>query len=110
MGGFCNLLISIAFMAPEVGLEPTTLRLTAECSAIELLRNVSMAAHQSARHPSYLYQIQRHRSKCVPSELVAHGRTGLGLSPVCDCAFALSAVLWWRIDSFSGSTVTLTQP
>ena len=29
--GFC--------MAPQVGLEPTTLRLTAECSAIELLRN-----------------------------------------------------------------------
>ena len=28
-------------MAPEVGLEPTTLRLTAECSAIELLRNTS---------------------------------------------------------------------
>ena len=25
--------------APEVGLEPTTLRLTAECSTIELLRN-----------------------------------------------------------------------
>jgi hypothetical protein len=25
-------------LAPEVGLEPTTLRLTAECSAIELLR------------------------------------------------------------------------
>ena len=28
-------------MAPEVGLEPTTLRLTAECSAIELLRNIA---------------------------------------------------------------------
>jgi hypothetical protein len=28
----------MVFMAPEVGLEPTTLRLTAECSAIELLR------------------------------------------------------------------------
>ena len=27
------------FVAPQVGLEPTTLRLTAECSAIELLRN-----------------------------------------------------------------------
>jgi dihydropteroate synthase len=27
-------------LAPQVGLEPTTLRLTAECSAIELLRNV----------------------------------------------------------------------
>ena len=25
--------------APQVGLEPTTLRLTAACSAIELLRN-----------------------------------------------------------------------
>ncbi len=32
----------MAFMAPEVGLEPTTLRLTAECSAIELLRSVGM--------------------------------------------------------------------
>jgi hypothetical protein len=27
-------------LAPQVGLEPTTLRLTAECSAIELLRSV----------------------------------------------------------------------
>ena len=30
-------------MAPQVGLEPTTLRLTAECSAIELLRSVVAA-------------------------------------------------------------------
>jgi hypothetical protein len=28
-------------LAPQVGLEPTTLRLTAECSAIELLRSGS---------------------------------------------------------------------
>src|SRR5712675_1657406 len=28
-------------MAPQVGLEPTTLRLTAGCSAIELLRSVA---------------------------------------------------------------------
>ena len=27
-------------IAPQVGLEPTTTRLTAECSAIELLRNI----------------------------------------------------------------------
>ena len=27
-------------LAPQVGLEPTTLRLTAECSAIELLRKI----------------------------------------------------------------------
>src|ERR1035438_8928333 len=30
-------------LAPQVGLEPTTLRLTAECSAIELLRSVLCA-------------------------------------------------------------------
>jgi hypothetical protein len=30
----------LILLAPEVGLEPTTLRLTAECSAIELLRSV----------------------------------------------------------------------
>ena len=30
-------------MAPQVGLEPTTLRLTAECSAIELLRSMATA-------------------------------------------------------------------
>ena len=29
------------FLAPQVGLEPTTLRLTAECPAIELLRNIT---------------------------------------------------------------------
>lgn len=27
------------FLAPEVGFEPTTLRLTVECSTVELLRN-----------------------------------------------------------------------
>src|SRR6202142_2312275 len=30
----------LVLLAPQVGLEPTTLRLTAECSAIELLRSV----------------------------------------------------------------------
>ena len=33
-------------MAPQVGFEPTTLRLTAECSAIELLRSVCGARIQ----------------------------------------------------------------
>ena len=31
-----------SLVAPQVGLEPTTLRLTAECSAIELLRNMAV--------------------------------------------------------------------
>ena len=30
----------LGFLAPRVGFEPTTLRLTAGCSAIELLRNI----------------------------------------------------------------------
>jgi hypothetical protein len=35
-------------LAPQVGLEPTTLRLTAECSAIELLRNTVAHGPKSA--------------------------------------------------------------
>jgi hypothetical protein len=35
-------------MAPQVGFEPTTLRLTAECSAIELLRSVVDTPERSA--------------------------------------------------------------
>jgi hypothetical protein len=35
-------------MAPQVGLEPTTLRLTAGCSAIELLRSVADAPERRA--------------------------------------------------------------
>ncbi len=35
------------FVAPQVGLEPTTLRLTAECSAIELLRHVVCSIDES---------------------------------------------------------------
>ena len=34
-------------VAPQVRLELTTLRLTAECSAIELLRNAGMGRNQS---------------------------------------------------------------
>src|ERR1700685_3289479 len=34
-------------MAPQVGLEPTTLRLTAGCSAIELLRSVCALRERS---------------------------------------------------------------
>ena len=36
-------------MAPQVGLEPTTLRLTAECSAIELLRNIESGSDLLSR-------------------------------------------------------------
>ena len=36
-------------MAPQVGLEPTTLRLTAGCSAIELLRSNAGHAVETTR-------------------------------------------------------------
>ena len=48
LGGRHNLLNRTILMAPEVGLEPTTLRLTAECSAIELLRNMLGRRSQNA--------------------------------------------------------------
>ena len=35
---------SLLNLAPQVGLEPTTLRLTAECSTTELLRNTKKLA------------------------------------------------------------------
>ena len=40
-------------LAPQVGLEPTTLRLTAECSAIELLRNNFFPITASDSIPTY---------------------------------------------------------
>ena len=36
-------------MAPQVGLEPTTTRLTAECSAIELLRKMDSGSDLLSR-------------------------------------------------------------
>ena len=36
-------------IAPQVGLEPTTTRLTAECSAIELLRIMESGSDLSSR-------------------------------------------------------------
>src|ERR1017187_3443883 len=44
-------------MAPQVGLEPTTLRLTAGCSAIELLRSVGKGSEEHTselQSPMYL--------------------------------------------------------
>ena len=38
-------------MAPQVGLEPTTLRLTAGCSAIELLRSSGSDGRNYSRMP-----------------------------------------------------------
>src|SRR5690348_15133128 len=60
-------------MAPQVGLEPTTLRLTAECSAIELLRSVvteqrgrrsSLDYHEAA---GILFTHLPHGTSCISS-------------------------------------------
>ena len=44
---------SIRFMAPRVGFEPTTLRLTAECSAVELPRNIGGASRPQRKIELY---------------------------------------------------------
>jgi hypothetical protein len=46
-------------MAPQVGFEPTTLRLTAECSTIELLRSVVRRPFGGAR----LEHVAGHRTE-----------------------------------------------
>ena len=48
-------IVSSFFMAPRVGLEPTTTRLTAECSTIELSGNITLAVTYSPadRRPKY---------------------------------------------------------
>ena len=48
---------SLIIKAPQVGLEPTTLRLTAECSAIELLRKIRALARR-------LFASQRAEGAC----------------------------------------------
>ena len=50
--------VSLGKMAPQVGFEPTTLRLTAGCSAVELLRNtagrtVARTRQLRQREPQY---------------------------------------------------------
>ena len=56
-------------MAPEVGLEPTTLRLTAECSAIELLRSVQEReiphALRSASYNKYRLWVKGNNSEAA---------------------------------------------
>jgi hypothetical protein len=50
-------------LAPQVGLEPTTLRLTAGCSAIELLRNIGKTLRPPGRTANHdLSRIPRIRS------------------------------------------------
>ena len=59
-------------LAPQVGLEPTTTRLTAECSAIELLRNMGKRSfdtpfsHGIRRRPTLPGRVQ-------PSTIGAEG-------------------------------------
>ena len=53
-------------MAPQVGLEPTTLRLTAECSAIELLRNILCRSACARAHTFGVYQKGAHAFALLP--------------------------------------------
>ncbi len=42
-------------LAPQVGFEPTTLRLTAECSTVELLRNGLLFHSTNLRGPCQIF-------------------------------------------------------
>ncbi len=69
-------------MAPQVGLEPTTLRLTAGCSAIELLRSVLGRARRAG--PSVVI----HNIICWAFRVLSHfGKSlyllGWELAPAC---------------------------
>jgi hypothetical protein len=58
-------------MAPQVGLEPTTLRLTAGCSAIELLRSVSPGADGPASAIDFHHSIRHAVMKTVSGDVIA---------------------------------------
>ena len=60
---------SRASMAPQVGLEPTTLRLTAECSAIELLRTMDVG--ETFVSPTYLGSGDDLPSRAVSSQVLS---------------------------------------
>src|SRR4051812_36128456 len=50
-------------LAPQVGFEPTTLRLTAECSAVELLRSICLVRTRIS--PNQLQKLLNH-TNCFP--------------------------------------------
>ena len=65
-----------ACLAPQEGLEPTTLRLTAECSAIELLRNIA----ETRFYPRFLLESGDDlSSRAVSSQVLSALK---GLTPV----------------------------
>ncbi len=56
--------VQLLKLAPQVGFEPTTLRLTAECSTVELLRNRGWQQHYTiVRTPVSIRLVQRGSSK-----------------------------------------------
>src|SRR6478672_9421520 len=58
-------------LAPQVGLEPTTLRLTAECSTIELLRSVAI---YKTLHQTPALQVKFATIRHLPDAETASGR------------------------------------
>ncbi len=59
-GRSCGLLSLKKILAPQVGFEPTTLRLTAECSTIELLRS------KTERYQAYQPEIRKRYERNLP--------------------------------------------
>jgi hypothetical protein len=83
-------------MAPQVGLEPTTLRLTAGCSAIELLRSVGSAvpSGRAVLVPSFYTSSHSDGSKSgtLAQEVLLCSRTPASLQFDSDLALPRSAI------------------
>src|SRR6478672_3956537 len=53
-------------LAPQAGFEPATLRLTAGCSAVELLRNTGREPRVGTKHLFYRPRLQRVNCPAAP--------------------------------------------
>src|ERR1700687_1084811 len=70
-------------MAPQGGLEPNTLRLTAECSAIELLRNVRALARRVVNYKQIVTSHEPERQTPARGKLWNSGCLRSGLQVQC---------------------------
>jgi hypothetical protein len=77
--------------APQVGFEPTTDRLTADCSAIELLRITSLFNFQIERTLSFVWTILSKNTTVTIRLPVDFAQTGLN-PPVGLCLLGLFKV------------------
>ena len=73
---------SFGLLAPRAGLEPATLRLTAECSTIELPRNMGNTAGTKSSAETSIYNIARKSASTQREATAAQHRGNLVLESI----------------------------